>query len=373
MKLARTDKSYLTDWWFTVDRVVLAAVMILLFLGLLMLLSASPSVAMRRDLSPFHFVQRQIIFAVFGAGIVVAISLLNPANIRRLALALFAISITAMLAVLIVGPEINGAQRWLRLGTLSFQPSEIMKPGFIILTAWAFSEGIKRSDVPAFGIAVLFYIVSGLLLILQPDCGQTLLLTAAWTSMFFLAGLAWFWVILLAGASIFSLFLAYQFLPHVRLRIDYFLDPSGENYQIARALEVFQKAGWFGRGPGEGSLTEHFLPDAHNDFIFAAIADEFGIIACLILLAIYGIIIFRSFWRLRRGGDPFVWLGGAGLLVLFALQVLINMSVNLGLVPAKGMTLPFISYGGSSLIGCSIMLGMVLALTRRVPVSDQGY
>ena len=371
MRLARADKSLLTDWWFTVDRVTLAAGLLLLLLGVVMLLSASPSVAIRRDLPPFHFVQRQLIFALFGAGVIIATSLLDPANIRRLALALFSVSLVSMVLVLLIGPEINGAQRWLRLGGLSFQPSEILKPAFIILTGWAFAEGQVRRDVPALSIAIGFYVLAALLLILQPDFGQTLLLTATWVGMFFLAGLAWGWMLAFITAGFGALVLAYQLLPHVRQRIDYFFDPSGENYQIGRALEVFQKAGWFGRGPGEGTLNDQFLPDAHNDFIFAAIADEFGIIACLILLAIYGVIVFRALQRVRRAKDSFVRITVAGLILLFGMQVAINMSVNLGLVPAKGMTLPFISYGGSSLLGCSVLLGFVLALTRRMPISDQ--
>lgn len=372
MRLARSEKSYLTDWWFTVDRVVLTLGLLLLVLGIVMQLSASPSVALRRDLHAFYFVEKQVVFAIFGAAIMISVSLLSPANIRRLSFVLFCFSLIAMIAVLLVGPNINGAQRWLRFDSVSFQPSEILKPVFIVLTAWAFSEGLKRADVPAFRIAIIFYLICVLLLILQPDFGQTLLLTAAWVAMFFLAGLGWLWVFFFIGAGIAAIFLGYHYLPHVAFRINSFLDPSGENYQIARALEVFQKAGWFGRGPGEGSLAEQFLPDAHNDFIFAAIADEFGILVCLVLLCIFSIIVFLSLWRVRDLDDPFQRLGASGLMVLFALQAVINMSVNLGLIPAKGMTLPFLSYGGTSLLGSSLLLGMTLALTRQVTSSDRG-
>ncbi len=365
MVISRSERSHLTEWWFTVDRTVLGLSLLLLVIGIVMLLSASPPVAIRRDLPHFYFVQRQLIFAVFGAVIMIAVSLLSPSNIRRLSLAVFVISIFSMIAVLLIGPEINGAQRWLRIADVSVQPSEVMKPAFIIMTAWAFAEGIKRKDMPAHSFAFGFFVIAALLLILQPDFGQTLLITATWVGMFFLAGLAWSWVMLFLVAGVIGLYLAYQFLPHVTARIDHFLDPSGENYQIARALEAFRQAGWFGRGPGEGSLAEQYLPDAHNDFIFAAIADEFGVLACLLLLLIYGGIVFLSLMRVRNMQDPFVRFAVSGLMMLFALQAGINMSVNLGLIPAKGMTLPLISYGGTSLIGISLLLGMTTALTRR--------
>lgn len=370
MVLSRSDRSHLSEWWFTVDRSVLGLSLLLLVIGIIMLLSASPPVAIRRDLPHFFFVQRQLIFAVFAAGIIIGVSLLTPANIRRLALALFVLSIGAMVAVLLFGPDINGAQRWLRIGGVSLQPSEIMKPAFIVMTAWAFSEGMKRQDMPAHKLAIGFYVLAAVLLILQPDFGQTLLLTATWVSMFFLAGLAWGWVMFFLVAGVASLFLAYQFLPHVTARINHFLDPSGENYQIVRALEAFRQAGWFGRGPGEGSLAEQYLPDAHNDFIFAAIADEFGVLACLLLLMIFGGVVFLSLTRVRGMRDPFIRLAASGLMLLFALQTAINMSVNLGLIPAKGMTLPLISYGGTSLLGTALLLGMTLALTRRRPLTE---
>lgn len=369
MVLSRSERSHLTEWWFTVDRTVLGLSFLLLTFGIIMLLSASPPVAMRKDLPHFFFVQRQLVFAVFGSALLLAVSFLSVPNIRRLSLAFFVLSLLSMVGVLLFGPEINGAQRWIRVAGVSLQPSEILKPAFIILTAWAFSEGLKRSDVPANRVAIGFYVISAILLILQPDFGQTLLLTATWVGMFFLAGLAWGWVIFFLFAGLGALALGYQFLPHVKSRIDHFLDPSGENYQIARALEAFRQAGWFGRGPGEGSLAEQFLPDAHNDFIFAAIADEFGILACLLLLFIFGGIVFLSLTRSREMKDPFIRLAVSGLMLLFALQTSINMSVNLGLIPAKGMTLPFISYGGTSLLGTALLLGMTLALTRRHPLS----
>ena len=203
MVLSRSERSHLTEWWFTVDRTVLGLALLLLAVGIVMLLSASPPIAMRKDLPHFFFVQKQLIFAVFGSLILFAVSILNPSNIRRLALALFVLSLISMVGILLFGPEINGAQRWIRLSGVSFQPSEILKPAFIVLTAWAFSEGVKRSDVPAHGVAIGFYVISACLLILQPDFGQTLLLTATWVGMFFLAGLAWGWVMffLLAGVG----------------------------------------------------------------------------------------------------------------------------------------------------------------------------
>ncbi len=370
MVLSRSERSHLTEWWFTVDRGVLGLSCLLLVIGIVMLLSASPPVALRHDLPPFYFVKRQIGFAMLGCAVLVGISMLNEKSVRRLSLFVFFGALVGLVGVLLFGPELNGAQRWLRLFGFSVQPSEIMKPVFIVLTAWAFSEGQKRADVPAHSLAVGFYVLCALLLILQPDFGQTLLLTATWVGMFFLGGLAWGWVLFFFMAGIASLFLAYQFLPHVASRINHFLDPLGENYQISRALEAFRQAGWFGRGPGEGSLAEQYLPDAHNDFIFAAIADEFGVFSCLLLLLIYAGIVFLCLVRVRSIADGFVRLAVSGLMLLFALQTCIHMSVNLGLIPAKGMTLPLVSYGGTSLIGSCLLLGITLALTRRRPISE---
>ena len=367
MFLSRSERSLLTEWWFTIDRPLLGLSLLLVVIGIVMLLSASPPVALRFDLPPFYFVQRQFVFAVAGAALLLFCSFLSVSSIRRLAALLFVGALLAMIWVLIFGPELNGAQRWVRLFGVSLQPSELLKPAFVILTAWAIAEGQKRQDVPAFSIAIGLYLISALLLILQPDFGQTLLLTATWGVMFFLGGLAWGWVALFLGFGVGLLVFAYHFLPHVALRIHHFLDPTGENGQISRALEAFRQAGWFGRGPGEGSLVDDYLPDAHNDFIFAAIADEFGVFACLLLLFIYGGIVFLSLMRVRHLQDGFLQLAVSGLMVMFALQTLIHMAVNLGLIPAKGMTLPLISYGGTSLVGSVLLLGMVLALTRRLP------
>lgn len=372
MVLSRSERSLLTEWWFTIDRSVLMLSGLLFVVGIVMLLSASPPVAIRRDLPHFYFVQRQLIFAALGVLVLIVTSFLTPKLVRRLAMFTFLAALAAMVLVLLFGPEINGATRWLRVAGFSFQPSELLKPAFIVITAWAFAEGRRRADVPAYWLAIILYAISAFLLILQPDFGQTLLLTAAWAGMFFMAGLAWLWVIIFILGGVGLIVIAYNFLPHVASRINHFLDPSGENYQIARALEAFRQAGWFGRGPGESSLAEQYLPDAHNDFIFAAIADEFGVMACLLLLLIYGGIVFFSLLRVRGIESDFIRFAVSGLMLLFALQTMINMSVNLGLIPAKGMTLPLISYGGTSMIGSSLLLGMTLALTRRVPMAAAG-
>ncbi len=367
MVLLRSERSLLTEWWFTIDRTVLGLSFLLLVIGVVMLLSASPPVALRYELPPFYFVQKQILFALLGMAVLTSVSFLTAQHLRRLALFLLILAVVGLVCVLLFGPELNGAKRWLRLFGYSIQPSEILKPAFIVITAWAFSEGLRRRDVPAYSLAIGLYLACLLLLILQPDFGQSLLLTITWAGMFFLGGLAWGWVALFFILGIGALFLGYHFLPHVAARINHFLDPTGENYQIARALEAFRQAGWFGRGPGESSLAEQYLPDAHNDFIFAAIADEFGIITCLLLLLIYAGIVFFSLIRVRRGQNAFLRLAVSGLMLLFALQTFIHMGVNLGLIPAKGMTLPLISYGGTSLLGSTLLLGMTLALTRRRP------
>lgn len=367
MLLSRADGSKLAQWWFTVDRVLLGAVMALMGVGLVVSLAASPAVAVKKGFSPFHFVERQLIFTALGGIAMIAVSQLSPRGVRRLSLLLFAAAIAALVAVLAVGDEINGAKRWLRLAGFSLQPSEFAKPAFVVLTAWAFAEAAHRRDMPARSIAVGLLVAFAALLIAQPDVGQTLLIALVWGALFFISGRSLFVVAGLAAAGAAGLGAAYALLPHVRFRFDRFLAPGrGDNSQTERAIQSFTEGGFFGRGPGEGTIKT-VLPDAHTDFIFAVIAEEYGVLACLALLALFAFIVGRCLWHAAREADLFIRLAVSGLALAFALQALINMSVNVGLVPAKGMTLPFISTGGSSTIAISITIGLVLALTRRRP------
>jgi cell division protein FtsW len=370
MRLSRTDRSLIARWWFTVDRPLLAALLILIGAGVMLSLVASPAIALKRGAEAFYFVKRHIVFAGLGCLIMFACSLLTPAGVRRASLGLLLAALVVMVLVSFLGPQINGAQRWIVYGGLQLQPSELLKPAFAVVVAWAFAEQTKRAEMPALWIAAALYIFSATLLVIQPDIGQTVLLTVLWIVLFFLSGrslVALSALIVAAGVAVAS---AYVMLPHVKSRLDRFVDPSaGDTFQSDRARQSFIEGGWFGRGPGEGTVKTT-LPDAHTDYILAVIAEEYGVIACLLLLGLYGWIVFRALSLMWTEKDPFKRHAIASLSMLIGVQALINMGVNSGLLPAKGMTLPFISYGGSSLIGMSIGMGFLLALTRRVPGED---
>ena len=365
--MARSDQSLLGQWWFTVDRVLLTAIMMLVGIGLLMSLAASPAIAMKRGLPAYYFVVRHTAFASLGVIIILAISMLSIERMRRLCLGVFLIALALMAAVLWIGPEINGARRWIRVAGYSIQPSEFIKPSFVVLAAWLFAEAQRRSDVPAIGLAVALQVIVVSLLLLEPDIGQTLLLTVVWCALYFISGMpARLGLVLVAAAPV-SAGLVYAAFPHVRDRVDRFVNPSsGDNYQIERALQAIKEGGLFGRGPGEGTV-KILLPDAHTDFIFAVIAEEYGALVCLVLIGMYGFVTLRALARALQNQDPFIRNGLSGLALMFGLQALINMAVNVGLLPAKGMTLPFISYGGSSLLALSMTMGLLVALARRRP------
>jgi cell division protein FtsW len=328
-------------------------------------LTASPAIAIRRGLPTYYFVERQLVYIAAGVALMLAVSLLSPARVRRLALAVLAVCLVLMLAVLVDGTEINGARRWLHFGTHSLQPSEFAKPAFVVLSAWLLAERRRRPDMPALPAAFALYLAFAGLLALQPDVGQALLVSLVWCALFFLAGgrVAWALAFLAMLSSAFTM--AYYTAGYVRLRVDRFLSPgAGESYQASRARQSFIEGGLFGRGPGEGTIKS-VLPDAHNDFIYAVIAEEYGVLICIVLLGMFALVVVRVFARQMSEGDDFLRLGATGLALLFGLQALINMAVNTGLLPTKGMTLPFISIGGSSTLAVSLGLGMLLALSRR--------
>ena len=367
MRLRRSDRSLLSDWWFTIDHLMFSSIMILMAGGLVLSLAASPPIAAKLGLEPYYFVKRHALFLVPSLLILIASSLLDPRQMRRLSLVLVAGGLALMVATLFIGPEIKGATRWLKLGPFSLQPSELLKPGFVVLAAWLFSESQSRSDVPSLYLALGLYALFAGLLILQPDFGQMLLITVVWGGMFFLAGIHLFWVAVLGALAVMGMVAAYFTVPHVATRLNSFINPaSGDTYQIDHALKSFVQGGWFGRGPGEGQVKQ-VLPDSHTDFIFAVAAEEYGLIVCLALVAVFAFIVLRGMRHTLMEGDAFIRHAIAGLMLLFGLQTLINVSVNLGLLPAKGMTLPFVSYGGSSLISMALTMGFALGLMRRRP------
>ena len=367
MRISHSDRSLLADWWFTVDRLLLSAILALIGVGLVVSLAASPAVALKKGLAPFHFVERHGVFAAGGVGLMLTASLLSPRAIRRLSLVTFLAALTTMVAVLFMGDEINGSRRWLALAGFSLQPSEFAKPAFVVLSAWAFAESRRRPEMPALSLAVLLYAVFSALLLLQPDVGQTLLVGLVWGMLFVLSGQPILWALGFALAGALGLLVSYHSFDHVRVRFDRFLDPApADNSQTERAIQSFIEGGFLGRGPGEGTIKGG-LPDAHTDFIFAVVAEEYGVLACLALVGLLAFVVLRALSRLGDQPDRFTHHAVAGLSVLFGLQAVINMAVNVGLIPAKGMTLPFISSGGSSLLAVSLTMGMVLALTRSRP------
>jgi cell division protein FtsW len=299
--------------------------------------------------------------------VMLGVSFLSPRQIRRLSLVVFVASLIMVAATPYFGPEIKGARRWLVLVGVNVQPSEFLKPAFVIIVAWLFGESAKRPDVPANTFSLLLLLTAIALLVVQPDFGQTMLIAVVWSALFFMAGMRLVWVAGIAGLAGIGLLSAYYTVPHVARRIQRFLDPaSGDTFNIDIATESFMRGGWFGKGPGEGTV-KRILPESHTDFVFAVAAEEFGVVLCLALVALFAFIVIRMLVRAMRTDDPFARFAAAGLTILFATQSAINMAVNLHLMPAKGMTLPFISYGGSSMISVAYAMGMLLALTREQP------
>ena len=365
--LSRTDNSVVGRWWWTVDRWTIAALGLLIALGGVLTLAASPAVANRIGLNNFHFVIRQVVFLAPAVLLMFAVSLLSPVNIRRLAVVVFLGGLCLMAFTLVAGVEVKGARRWIYLGGLSLQPSEFIKPSFAVVAAWMFAEAKKSNGVPGNLISIALYVLVMGLLLKQPDIGMAVVVTAVWGSQFFVAGLP---MLLVGGLGMFAvggLAGAYALFPHFAARIDKFRDPAGhENYQIDRAMEAFASGGLFGRGPGEGAVKS-VLPDAHTDFIFAVAGEEYGLLLCLLIIGIFAFIVLRGMARVLQENNLFVLLAATGLLTQFGLQAVINIGVNLHLLPTKGMTLPFISYGGSSLIALALGMGMMLGLTRIRP------
>ncbi|MGB3644184.1 MAG: putative lipid II flippase FtsW [Mesorhizobium sp.] len=363
---SRLDTSPVATWWWTVDRWFLAAFLSLMGLGIVLSFAASPAVALRIGLDPFHFATRQIVFTIPALVVMLAVSFLESRYIRRLALVLLGIMLVLMVAVLYVGVEVKGARRWVSLAGLSVQPSEFLKPAFVIVCAWLFAEHRRQPDIPGNLFAMILLAVVISLLVAQPDFGQTMLVLGTWGVMFFMAGLSWIWIVMLGAAGVAGVFAAYTVFPHVAGRIDRFMTGEGDTYQVDMGREAIVNGGWFGVGPGEGTF-KRVIPDSHADFVFSVAGEEFGIVLCFLIMSIFAFIVLRGLSTALKEQDDFSRYAVGGLVTVFGLQSAINMCVNLQLMPAKGMTLPFISYGGSSQIAIAISMGMVLALTRRKP------
>lgn len=368
--VSRAQRTLFGDWWWSIDRLLLAAIASLTLAGIVLSLAASPPVATRIGLDPFHFVNRHVFFLVPAAIVLLGTSMLSPRAIRRLALVMFAVSLALLVATLFFGAEIKGARRWIVVAGVNIQPSEFVKPAFVVLISWLFAETARRPEMPSNTLAITLLLSLVVPLVLQPDIGQTMLVALVWGALFFMAGMRWIWVAGLGGSAIAGLVGAYFTIPHVAKRVRGFLDKgSTDTFNIDVALESFSRGGWFGTGPGEGTV-KRMLPESHTDFVFAVAAEEFGIMLCLTLLALFAFIVMRSLLHAMRDEDAFCRFAVAGLAMLFGMQSAINMAVNLHLMPAKGMTLPFISYGGSSMISLAYGMGMLLALARSRPRAE---
>lgn len=366
---SRNDQSAIAQWFWTVDRGLLGAALTLMSMGVALSFASSPAAILADEsiTDPFHYAWRMIVWASVGVGIMLTVSLFSPKGVRRLAVLGLLGAIVVMAALPFIGDEVKGAARWINLGPFSLQPSEFVKPCLIIFASWMFAEGQKGQGVPGVSIAFGFWaLVVGLLLI-QPDIGQTLLITTTFMAVFFMAGVPLKWVAVLAAAACGGVVSLYFMFGHMRDRLSRFTNPeTTDTHQIDRASDAIRAGGLFGRGVGEGVMKRH-VPDLHTDFIYSVAAEEFGLVLSLTIIGLYAFIVIRGMSRAMKLNDPFEQTAAAGLFILIGLQACINVAVNLNLIPTKGMTLPFISYGGSSMLAMGLTMGLALALTRRRP------
>lgn len=371
--LPRADSSWLIEWRRTLDWGLVAGVILLAAIGLLMSLAVGPSAAAKIGYSdPYYFVYRQAAFAVIGVALMLAVSVLDRTWARRGAILLFLAAIILMAVIFVIGHEVNGAQSWLRFSGFSIQPSEVVKPTLIVLSAWLLAQRERYPEAPWAIIAFGFYAVTLGFFLLQPDIGGAALLSAAFITAFFVSGLPKRWIMGFAAGGAGLAVLLYTLIPYVKVRVNTILNPSSvDTFQIKMTLEAIARGGLFGTGPGEGKVKIQ-IPEAHNDFIFAVIAEEFGLVAIIAVMAIYGLISIRGFRSAARIEDGFARTAAAGLFALFAIQAAVNIGVNLAVLPPTGLTLPFISYGGSAMVGMGLTLGLALALVRGEGTRSRG-
>jgi cell division protein FtsW len=364
--VSRAERGPLADWFWTIDRFFLAMFLFLMGIGFMLSFAASPAVAERIGLEPFHFVKRHAAFMIPAIAVMIGLSFLTPRQVRRTAIVLLVIALAMMILALFFGIEVKGSRRWVTLAGISIQPSEFMKPAFVVVCAWLFAEHARQPEIPGNLFAIILFGIVASLLVAQPDLGQTILTTAVWGGMFFMAGMPWIWIILLGVCGVGGLLTAYYVFPHVAGRIDKFMTGEGDTFQIDTAREAIIRGNWFGQGPGEG-IVKRIIPDAHTDFIFSVAAEEFGIVFCIALVLLFTTLVLRGLSHAYREKNDFNRFAVAGLVLQMGIQSIINIGVNLELLPAKGMTLPLISYGGSSMVAICVTAGFILALTRHRP------
>lgn len=365
IRLDRLNTSFIGNWWWTVDRLNLVLLTTLIMIGAVLTTAASPPVASRLGYAPNYFIIRQTAFLIVGFLSMVGISMLNVQALRRVCVLGFVACVVLLVLLPFIGTENKGSIRWINLAGISIQPSEFIKPCFAVVTAWMLSERYRVHNFPGFSVAIVLYAIVGFLLIIQPDFGMTVTVSVMFGAQMVLGGLPMVWILLMLVVFAFGGVGAYYIFPHVQKRVTDFLDPeAGDNYQVFKALDAYKSGGLLGRGPGEG-VVKWQIPDSHTDFIFAVVGEEFGALASIALVMLFAFIITRSLLRVLRNADLFVLLAASGIITQFALQAIINMGVAVNLLPAKGMTLPFLSYGGSSVISMCLGMGILLGLTRK--------
>ena len=368
-----TGDPVLPRWWRTIDKWTLVCILGLFGIGLLLGLASSPPLASKNGLEPFHYVTRQAIFGGMAMVVMLAVSMMSPVMVRRLAVLGFLASFVALAFLPLLGTDFGkGAVRWYSLGFASVQPSEFLKPGFVVVAAWMMAASQELGGPPGRAYSFVLAMIVVIFLVFQPDFGQASLVLFAWGVMYFVAGAPMLLLIALAGLVVLAGSMAYSSSEHFARRIDGFLSPDLDpTTQLGYATNAIREGGFFGVGVGEGQV-KWSLPDAHTDFIIAVAAEEYGLVCVLAIITLYAVIVVRSLARLMKERDPFIRLAGTGLACIFGVQAMINMGVAVRLLPAKGMTLPFVSYGGSSLIAGGIAVGMLLAFTRTRPQGELG-
>ncbi|MEM8538093.1 MAG: putative lipid II flippase FtsW [Pseudomonadota bacterium] len=367
----QTGDPVLPRWWRTIDKWTMSCILLLFAIGLLLALASSPPLAAKNGLDPFHYVTRQSIFGGMAIAVMFIISMMSPKLVRRLAILGFVCAFVALALLPILGTDYGkGATRWYSLGFASVQPSEFLKPGFVVMAAWLLAASQQLGGPPGKTYSFVLTMLIATMLVFQPDFGQAALILFAWGVMYFVAGAPMLILIVLAGLAVVGGGFAYAKSEHFARRIDGFLSPDLDpTTQLGYATNAIREGGFFGVGVGEGQV-KWSLPDAHTDFIIAVAAEEYGLVCVLVIIALYSVVVVRSLLRLMKERDVFIRLAGTGLICVFGAQAMINMGVAVRLLPAKGMTLPFVSYGGSSLIAGGIAVGMLLAFTRNRPQGE---
>ncbi|MDR2067444.1 MAG: putative lipid II flippase FtsW [Holosporaceae bacterium] len=365
INFSRSDGRIFSRWWWIIDRVTLFSFLIMMIFGILLAMAATPMIANRIGIETSYFLKRHLLYSLPTLSIIFLVSILDQKNIKRFSIMLFAASLFLMVASIFLGAEIKGARRWISIFGFSLQPSEFSKPALAVITAWMFAEQSEHPEFRGKFIAGIFLLIFDALLAMQPDIGMIIIVTSVWLGQLFLNGLPVIFVMVAFVVGAGCLAVAYLFLPHVTARIDRFLDPEiGDHYQINRSLEAFANGGLFGVGPGEGTI-KRYVPDAHADFVFAVLGEEFGFFVCAFVIILIAFIIIHGMLKALKENNFFNLLASVGLLAQFGLQSFVNIASSLHMIPTKGMTLPFMSYGGSSMIATGIMIGMILALQKR--------